>query len=248
VGIQTVDARRITGAEEAHVSSGSVAGSVSRDPVARARGSVAESPRSATGETSVADDEGRDLARVRDQLRHSEGGTYIGEVIAAHDSALTRWPSRVGNPLRVWVQHAPNIDGWQSEFGAQVNTAFESWMAVGLPVRFEFVRDSARADVHVTWVDRFKEPISGKTLWGRDDRFWIVNADIILAVRHQNGDPLDAPQMRAIALHEVGHLLGLDHTADTGNIMAPRVRVRELSAADLATARLLYALPPGSLR
>ena len=102
--------------------------------------------------------------------------------------------------------------------------------------------------MHVTWLDEFREPISGKTLWARDDDWWIVDADIALAVHHNGGEPLDAVAMRAIALHEVGHLLGLDHTRDQNNIMTSRVRVRDLSAADRATARLLYSLPPGSVR
>jgi hypothetical protein len=46
----------------------------------------------------------------------------------------------------------------------------------------------------------------------------------------------------------VGHLLGLDHTLDTSNIMTARVRVRDLSAADRATMELLYTLPPGSVK
>jgi predicted Zn-dependent protease len=51
-----------------------------------------------------------------------------------------------------------------------------------------------------------------------------------------------------MALHEVGHLLGLDHAASPEHIMSARVRVRDLSEADRATVRLLYAVPAGSLK
>jgi hypothetical protein len=108
--------------------------------------------------------------------------------------------------------------------------------------------DSGDADVHVTWIDHFAEPISGKTLWARDQSWWIVDANITIALHHNQGEALDAAAIRAIALHEVGHLLGLDHSGDTANIMTARVRVRDLSAADRATARLIYELPPGSVR
>ena len=53
--------------------------------------------------------------------------------------------------------------------------------------------------------------------------------------------------VRTIALHEIGHLLGLDHTRDETSVMFPRVRVTRLAPADLATAVLLYQLPPGAV-
>ena len=76
----------------------------------------------------------------------------------------------------------------------------------------------------------------------------IADASIDLAVHHHKGDVLDEDAMRAMALHEIGHLLGLDHTYDVRSIMAPKVRVRTLSSADKATVRLLYTLPPGAVR
>ena len=117
-----------------------------------------------------------------------------------------------------------------------------------LPVRFVMVRDSTDAEIHVTWINRFNEQISGRTKWSRDNGWWIVNASITLAIHHQQGDRLDKSAMKAMALHEVGHLLGLDHTTNPGSIMAPRVRIRDLADVDVATVKVHYSVPAGTLR
>ena len=140
------------------------------------------------------------------------------------------------------------LAGAPPQVAAQVRRAFEEWDVLQLPIQFAFVDDSADAEVHVTWIDHFSEPISGRTKWARDDEWLITDANIILAVHHHQGEVLDEEAMRAMALHEIGHLLGLDHTQDATSIMAPKVRVRDLSAADRATVRLLYSLPPGPVR
>jgi hypothetical protein len=192
----------------------------------------------------------REPTRTKARRRLVEGGvgTYIGEMLASRDSALARWPDRRGVPLQIWVQPTVALPDWDAAYLREVREAFREWDALRLPVRFVFIGDSSRADVHVTFIDHFDEPISGRTKWVRDDDWWITDADIILATHHRNGDALDADAMRAMTLHEVGHLLGLDHTTDPANIMAPKVRVRTLSMADRATVRLLYALPPGAVR
>lgn len=190
----------------------------------------------------------RDLAVIRQTLRARQAGTYIGEMLLARDSALARWPERRDEPVRVWIQPASAVTDWTPAYADEVHTAFLEWDAVDLPARFQFVTDSASAEVTVRWIDRFQEPISGRTRWARNGDYWITDAAISLAVHHRNGDLLDLDSMKAMALHEIGHLLGLDHTADRTSIMAPRVRVRELSEADRATAQLLYAVPPGALR
>ncbi len=59
---------------------------------------------------------------------------------------------------------------------------------------------------------------------------------------------LTPDEFHAIALHEVGHLLGLDHTSDTLAVMAPRVRSLSLTPQDVATMRLIYELPPGTVK
>lgn len=185
---------------------------------------------------------------LRRRLQQGAYGTYIDELLLSRDSSLTRWPVRVTTPIRVWVDEPVQLDKWDEQFPSSVRDGFDGWVDAGIPMRFTFIRDSASADVHVRFIPRFPTGISGKTMWTRTNDWWLVSADIVLSLTHPNGGPVTPLQMRAISLHEVGHLLGLDHTSDYANIMSPRVRVRDLSDADRATIRLLYSVPAGTTK
>lgn len=192
-----------------------------------------------------------DAGRTRERRRRislGASGTYIDELLALRDSALARWPDRSARPLRVWVDDTGLLAGWNPDFASAVRDAFSTWSDAGIPVRFDFVRDSGSADVHVRFTDHLPNGISGKTVWSRDAAWWLVSSEIALALVHPSGGNVTPPQMRAIALHEVGHLLGLDHATAPDNIMSARVRVRELSDADRATVALLYSVPAGTLK
>ena len=193
-------------------------------------------------------DRKRARAEIRKRIAEGSEGTYITDILADHDSSLARWPERLVRPIAVWIQPHSNVRGWRSSYVALAREAFEDWKATGIPLDFQFVDDSAKAEVHLAWIDRFKEPISGRTLWARDDDWWILDGSISIAMHHRSGEALDAAAVKAITLHEVGHLIGLDHTRDPATIMTPRVRVRSLTIQDKATARLLYTLPAGAVR
>ena len=187
-------------------------------------------------------------ADMRQRVSQAAMGSYVDDVLRSRDSTLARWPDRSTRPLRVWVQEAEDLNSWTPEFLPAVRDAFDTWVQVGIPVRFTFVVDSASADVRVTFVSGFATGISGRTVWSRDANYWMVSSEIQLAVADPAGSGFTPPQMRAIALHEVGHLLGLDHAVGGEHIMSARIRVRELSEGDRETVRLIYSLPAGSLR
>ncbi len=187
-------------------------------------------------------------AEMRRRIADGAAGTYIDELVTARDSALIRWPDRRTRPLRVWIAEDEQMPGWNPDFVIAVRDAFETWTLTGIPVHFIYVVDSATADVHVRFTERFANGISGKTVWSRDSAWWLVSSNITLGLAHPGGGTVSPPQMRAIALHEVGHLLGLDHSAAPDHIMSARIRVRDLTEPDRATIKLLYSVPAGLLR
>jgi hypothetical protein len=192
-----------------------------------------------------------ELAEARRRLEVGGPGTWIDDVLRDHDSTLMHWRPRDTEPLRVWIQPAPHVPNRRPSFDAVVRDAFEAWAGAGAPVRVSFVRDSAAAEVPVMWVDRFTEDdrVGMTDISGRDGE--IVSGAITFATHVRTGHELDETWMRAIALHEVGHLLGLPHAvSDTSSIMLARATAsrHELSLQDGATMRLLYLLPVGSLR
>ena len=228
------------------------AGSAAADSVehgADAARALADTVRAWRMDAETADSVRR--AETRAVLDSRAPGTFMGDILRLSDSTLQRWPDRRATPLRVFVsdQGPRNAGRVRDDFLQAVREAFTIWEEVELPVRFAFVTDSALADITVSWVSDFNgDPVLGRTKVVRDFHFWIVRSDIQLAtMRRDATGELEPTVMRALAIHEIGHGIGLDHARDTTVIMAPKIRARALSLSDKATAQLLYSVPPGSV-
>lgn len=190
------------------------------------------------------------LARseARRRIRASAGVTYLNEIVAAsHDSSLHRWDDRVSDPVRVYMGPS-TVANFRPEFLDAIRAAFARWDAVGLPVRFAFVDSTADPEVRFRWRIQFDTERTGQTdvMWDADGR--LQTGTITIATFDPKGLPLGPDDVRVVALHEIGHLLGLDHSPDSTDIMFATGGVRDLSQRDIQTALLLYQLVPGSLK
>ena len=174
-------------------------------------------------------------------------GTYIEQLLGDRDSTIERWPDHVAAPLRVWIDSTDGLSGVQARFPSTVRAAFAEWATTGIPLRFTYVATERQADVRVHWTDHLDHK-TGSTTWRTDRNGWLMSGDITLATHISDGQSLDTRGMRAIALHEVGHALGLSHSVDGHDIMAPLVRVDGLSVPDRNTIKLLYSFPAGHVR
>ncbi|MBI2403925.1 MAG: matrixin family metalloprotease [Gemmatimonadetes bacterium] len=187
-------------------------------------------------------------ARARLLQAIAERDTYLPAMLIESDSLVRRWPERVARPIRVYLPE-PAISGYTVAMGQAVENAFARWERVGgIPVSFSVVRDSANVDVGVRWVDAFQFERAGQAdiVWDRQG--WVVHGTLTLATHTFRGHPLSADAVQTVALHEIGHLLGLGHSDDARDVMYASTEVHDLTLRDRQTAQLLYALPPGSLR
>jgi len=189
------------------------------------------------------------LARseIRRRIRASAGSTYLNDNLTQNaDSILHRWDGRVSTPVRV-VFPPTTVANFQPSFLDAVRSAFQRWQEV-VPVRFNLDADSSSAEVRVQWRIQFEGERSGQTdvQWDEDGR--LTGGVVTLATFDAKGQPFAPDDVRVLALHEIGHLIGLDHSPDPGDIMYAQPKVRELSPRDVRTAALLYDLAPGPLR
>lgn len=200
-----------------------------------------------------------EIARVKDLVKGLEeeaakrklsgdgkpGETYLDAIVANRP----KWASFTA-PLKVYIPSECTARGYKPNYSTLLHEAFEAWQKASDDfVRFEYVNDRSGANIDCQWTDDTKKTVDlseGGHAHIENINNVIQHVSIILLTTSARNLPLDDVIVGKLAMHEVGHSLGLaGHSDLRDDIMFYSIDVSQqkgsVSARDILTLKTLYS-------
>jgi hypothetical protein len=102
-----------------------------------------------------------------------------------------------------------------------VRSAVSTWNSELTGIRLVEADDDSKEDIKISFENDGRK-IAGKTVNYFDQFGFVRQSEIIVSEESYDRD-FGSSQIEQITLHELGHVLGLDHANFRGNLMAERV-------------------------
>jgi tetratricopeptide (TPR) repeat protein len=194
------------------------------------------------------------VATLENEIKRS-GGESVSKsatdyLADATINGVARWPaSRL--PITVYIKPGTDVPSFREEFVTIVKQAFTDWETASQGrIKFAYVDNPDKAEINTSWTNDPKKMMTsaegGHALVIPDNQGILKVNLILLTVPPTGMWKMSSNYARRIALHEIGHSLGiLGHSKDPNDIMfaslPPVDQETKLSAKDKGTLVALYS-------
>lgn len=168
---------------------------------------------------------------------------------------LLRWDAQRRSPIRVYIANGEGLEGYQPGADAIIWRAIQTWqhsmkdLESNAAIGFVRVQYATEADIEIYWTDRvlpseiseYSNATCERAILNRRD---IFHAVITLCTKEPYTlAPFSSDRIQQLALHEVGHVLGLGHSLNATDVMSSGLGpspILQPTERDVNTLRLLY--------